>query len=286
MLKDKKSKWITGKELITRWDIKDFELFDFLKQGLQPYTRYGKKIIDSDSLRRARRDSIDKIERDLRTKQKLIVLGGSSFGRMTESQIKDEAQRIYNRQKLEIVNPPNDCVLMSFSIPQDENGAKIAISRTMNFLFKMDDILEFEKEHPQFLRETKQILEKTVFPCKPGTKWEDITIILVADDMIRVKTPQGEGLFTYHKLGFADQRKGDKPTMLWTLLQEFAKGRGRISRAEKAEYISQLPSTAKRLDKHLQKVFRIKDRIYKDHYKTEKGYTLKLTILDRRETGD
>ena len=40
--------WLNGKALIDRWNIYPFELLDFCKKGLQPYTKYGKKIVDID----------------------------------------------------------------------------------------------------------------------------------------------------------------------------------------------------------------------------------------------
>jgi len=141
-------------------------------------------------------------------------------------------------------------------------------------------------ERSELLKESEQAPEETVFPCKPGTRWEDITIILLADDMVNVKTPQGEGRFTYHKLDFADKRKGDEPTQLWDLLKTFAITQGRISRSEEAEYIPWLPDRAKRLNSHLKKVFRINERIYKGHYRAEKGYVTRFRVLDHRETGD
>ena len=60
------AKWINCSELLNRWEIRDFELFDFLKKGLQAYTNHGKKIIDTDTLERARRDSIETIKENLR----------------------------------------------------------------------------------------------------------------------------------------------------------------------------------------------------------------------------
>ena len=71
--------------------------------------------------------------------------------------------------------------------------------------------------------------EKKIFPCKPGTKWDDVKITLTGDDTVRIKTPQGEGVFSYHQLELADRRipKG-KATILWTLLESFAKNNGFI----------------------------------------------------------
>ncbi len=124
----------------------------------------------------------------------------------------------------------------------------------------------------------------TVFPCKPGTKWENITITLVANDMVRIKTPQGEGRFTYHELGLSDKRKGDEPKKaLWGLFKLFAEKNNFISR-ENIEYDPMLPDTAKRLNAHLKKLFGIQDSIYKGHYKKEGGYRTKIKFSDPRQS--
>jgi len=119
-----------------------------------------------------------------------------------------------------------------------------------------------------------------VFPCKRGTKWEDITITLIVNDTVRIETPQGEGRFTYHDLGMKDKRKGNQPTILWELVRLFAKNNGFIS-SQNPNYDPKLPDTAKRLNYHLQKHFGINESIYTGHYKKEKGYRTKIKFYDR-----
>jgi hypothetical protein len=141
---------------------------------------------------------------------------------------------------------------------------------------KQSDILKLEQK--RHMQEIEQ--EKTVFPCQPGTTWEDVTMILVAKNMLRIKTPQKEGLFTYHQLGLNDKRQGDRPTMLWSLLMLFAKSQGFIS-PKNTNYDPKLIDTAKRLDAHLRKIFAIDERIYQGHYKKEKGYRTRIKFEDR-----
>ena len=121
--------------------------------------------------------------------------------------------------------------------------------------------------------------EKPVFPC-PGASWEDVTITLVANDMVTVKTPQGKGRFTYHALGMQDRRKGDQPGALWALFKLFAQNKGYITR-QSIEYDRTLTDTANRLNAHLKKVFKINERIYTGHYKKEKGYKTRIKFYDR-----
>jgi len=126
----------------------------------------------------------------------------------------------------------------------------------------------------------EKIEEKSVLRCSPGTQWEKIKIVLVANDTVRVETPERKDRFTYHKLGMADGRSGDSPTMLWELLKLFAKNKGFIS-SQNTDYNRKLPDTAKRLNAHLQKLFGINDSIYMGHYKKERGYRTKIRFSDQ-----
>jgi hypothetical protein len=144
------SKWISGKELIDLRGIRDFELFDRMKMGLQAYDSYGKKIIDSDSLERAPRDTLEHIEALIRGAGGTYrVLGRPGTFRRppTEWEIKAEARKAYKAQPLEIVNLPKNCEPFSFTIPEDEKKAEEAILKAMSFLFKMEEVLSFERKH-------------------------------------------------------------------------------------------------------------------------------------------
>ena len=117
-------------------------------------------------------------------------------------------------------------------------------------------------------------LSKGVFPCKPGTTWQDVTITLLAHDLVRIKTPEGEDRVTYHQLGMADKRKGDTPTILWETLKVLLINKGTVSR-ENIEYNSKLPDNFKRLNNHLKELFQIDESAF-PHYKKEKGYKAKF----------
>jgi len=149
--------------------------------------------------------------------------------------------------------------------------------------FSPQDILEWAEKKglhiPDGLANTAN-LEKGLLPCPPGTKWEDITITLIANDTVRIKTPWGEERYTFSELGLSDKRKGDGSTMLWELLKVFAKKGGQVGR-EKNDYDPKLPDTAKRLNYKLKEIFGINDSIYKSHYKLEKAYITKIHFKDR-----
>jgi hypothetical protein len=141
------TKWITGKALVKRWCIEPFELFDCMTQGLQPYSRHGKKIIDPDSLSRARRSTFEEMVKNVRAKQRAATLGVSSGPALSELQIKNRAQRLYERQRLEVIDPPKDCILLSLTLPVDTTKAIAAIQNAKGFLFSMEDVLLYEAEH-------------------------------------------------------------------------------------------------------------------------------------------
>jgi len=119
------------------------------------------------------------------------------------------------------------------------------------------------------------------FPKVPkAKKWEDVTITLLANDMIKIKTPKEEAKFTYHQIGLQDKRRGDRAGMLWGLLKVFAENNGFIS-SKNTPYDPKLPDTAKRLNNHMKKIFGIKESIYAGHYKKEKGYRTKIKFINQ-----
>jgi hypothetical protein len=122
--------------------------------------------------------------------------------------------------------------------------------------------------------------QKPTTLCAPGTQWKDITITLVSNEMVRIQAPDVDERLTYHGLNMADKRKGDSPTMLWELLKLFAQNNGIIS-SQNNEYNRKLPETAKRLNKHLKKLFGIDNSIYEAHYKKEHAYRTKIKFLNR-----
>ena len=157
---------------------------------------------------------------------------------------------------------------------------------------KPSDFIEWSKSIglvvPDELKEpTNRLTEKEskelhdgVFPCRPGTRWEDIKITLTGDDTVRIETPQGKGTYTYHDLKMADRRSKKKPTMIWTLLKSFAKNEGIIA-PKNTDYAPELPDTAKRFNAHLKNLFGINESIYQGHYKKIKGYKTRIFFSDQ-----
>ena len=120
---------------------------------------------------------------------------------------------------------------------------------------------------------------KKLFTCGSGTKWDAVTITLVADDTVRITTPKTKKRYTYHELGMNDKRSADRPTMLWELLKLFAQRTG-VIHSENVKYDPKLPDTAKRLNNHLKNLFGIDESIYRGHYRKEKAYITKIKFED------
>ena len=140
-------KWKSGKELISRWGRMGFELFDFMKQGLQAYTRIGKKNYRFRPAGEGTTLSIRLFCQEIRHIGNMKVLSPKMSPPYSEGEIIARAKSAFNSQPQEVVNPPKDCKLISFTIPEDEKKAEEVILRAMSFFFKMEDVLSFEREH-------------------------------------------------------------------------------------------------------------------------------------------
>lgn len=152
------------------------------------------------------------------------------------------------------------------------NGFILTVDMS-TLLFKMQDIERFEREHG-FTPKKTQAATGTILPCPEGTKWQDIKITLIANDMVRIKTPQGEDQFTHTEL-----QMGKETGMLWSLLKLFAQKKGFISR-ENVKYDRRLPDNARLLNKHLKKLFQINESIYLYHYKVKRAYITRIKFDD------
>jgi hypothetical protein len=302
------SNWIYGKDLIGHWDIEDFELFGFLKKGLQPYDKHGRKVIDSDSLEWGRKWTPEHCENLVRGTQTGIVMTNSGplvSPRLTEQEIKQEGKEFFESLPLKILNPPKDSPYMSFSLPFNEKEATKAIASAKYFKFKKDEASEFAEKHdlprldqgksdhtsaeePNKKEAVETSPEKSdnpeatkLFPCKEGTKWEDVKITLIASDTVRIETPNGKGRYTYHELGMADKRPGDKPKEVWETLKLFASNQGIFPQENQKVNEKNLVEKAKHLNAHLKKLFGIKERIYKHFYKKLRRYETKIKFSDQ-----
>ena len=144
------SNWTTGKELVNYWDIEAFELFGCLKKGLQPYDEMGRKVVDSDLLKRGKQKSLEEILleeiiKDLGTTRK--TPGPTDSSRLSGSERERRARMLYESQKLVILDLPKDHPHVSFTLPQNNKKAIEAIETAMRFRFNKKEISEFAGKH-------------------------------------------------------------------------------------------------------------------------------------------
>ncbi len=177
-------RWITGRELIDLWGIKEFELFDLIRNGLQPYTKYGVTIVDSDSLKHAPAQSYEQIRAMVYERKyyyffhKLPPIPISKFRGFlfTPQNFLDIlARSIFEAQKSEIVPPPGGpFAYMGFRLPASEDEARLAISKLMSCMFKLDDVAKFAKQHGLRQPSGKTDRDNTSFIDRPqkGTRQE------------------------------------------------------------------------------------------------------------------
>lgn len=119
-------RWLNGKELIDRWGVKDFELVDYIRNGLAPYDRFGRPLrrpsgpkydIKPDEEQRER-DEIDPQERHETIKVEVI----------DDVPCKAEYSWKY------------------FRLPLQEDAVEKKISEIMEWNFKLEDVEEFENK--------------------------------------------------------------------------------------------------------------------------------------------
>lgn len=120
---------------------------------------------------------------------------------------------------------------------------------------------------------------KNVLKLTPGTNWNQISITLLSDEMVRIVTPKGEGRFTYHELGFKNQTKGNQPVAIWNTLKLFCKLGGEISSSKIESYDPKLVKNISLLNKRLQRLFSIKSNFH-PHFKKARGYKSEINFSD------
>ena len=192
-------------------------------------------------------------------------------------------------QTRKIVNEDPECTSWKFffkPVNAAESKGLVKYLNEHNTVFKSSEVVEKLNRSPQFNTKENRKLnkpskdDKNILACDPDTEWKDIKITLIDEGAVRIKTPKGEGRFTYSELGMSDKRSGNKPTMLWGLLKIFAKNHG-IVESQNVKFDRKLPDTANRLNKHMQSLFVINDTIFEGHYKKIKGYKTKIIFSDQ-----
>lgn len=157
-------RWYTGHELVERWELQTFEIYEFMKKGLQAYTQYGKKIInEKDCIVAVKKRSLKSLERMIREKSvktpfRSLDSVGFTIVTPTDHDIKQLAKKIFKGQpKFERISPPSNCVAIDFSLTDDEAEASNKISEAIQYRFKAVDVEAFEKQHMNVIEELKKL---------------------------------------------------------------------------------------------------------------------------------
>lgn len=159
------SKWISGKELLERSKIKDFELFnDYVRKGLQPYDDLGqpvspldvmKQILDVNALRdelaeheRFTHQILDESEAQLRA-DRTIALGDEI----------DYAEKAFTDSE--------GVSWTECELPSKSHLAKAVLARLSECIFRRGDVNEFQDEFiPKIASDEKAHSKKTPAPKK------------------------------------------------------------------------------------------------------------------------
>lgn len=80
---------------------------------------------------------------------------------------------------------------------------------------------------PDFSRsEAKRPIAR--FPTVEGLRWDEVTMVFVSNDSVRVSARDVTKTYTFAEAGFKDGRKGDRPDTRWAFLQRLAKHGGNL----------------------------------------------------------
>jgi len=174
-----------------------------------------------------------------------------------------------------------------YQIPRElgSSTAEEIVKKAKAFQFKKDDVIQYEANNGLSMEKSKKqdnLSAKkslSLFPCVPGTKWEDITITLISYDQVKIKTPSGEERYSYAEIGMASKKNTETKKRIWKVFMLFAiKNRIiDIDTIQKVEHTFQgsgkqdpyqiFITATKELNKHLKDLFGIEDSIYVGHYK-------------------
>ena len=145
---------ISGHELMKKYGIQDFELFNLIKSGLTAYSETGRRIIDIDTLPREKK-TLEEIEKEIKTRSlgsknaHMTDVNGANMPPTTsgnkeeiETDIKDLALAEFEKQSGPHICPPH-CDMYDFTLPRDSEKAKKKLKDMKHFRFKLKDVSAF-----------------------------------------------------------------------------------------------------------------------------------------------
>jgi hypothetical protein len=318
-------KYITGSQLLNKYGMRGFQLLEHVINGLQPYDKVTGKPIPPPSVVQ-RLSELRELEYSINIHQDALMKleglsddspdpddprtipviegegsypggGGQNVRKRTARTVRESKQEYRSlikkkKDRIKTIREelPSDMSWKSYNLPNSQIRMEAVLRRLSEEVFNEEEFLKLI-ERQAAAEATHQEINKrqsAIFPCAPGTKWQDIRITLVALDMVKIKTPLGEDRFTYHELGMA-HGMNKEPLMVWGILILFAKNHGVLSKQDFQK--ERIPGTAtagkrglsdmcKNLNRHLKTLFKIEESIFKDHYNKYKKYETKILFSD------
>ena len=204
-------KWSLGQNLVKEYGLQNFQLFDFLKEGVRARTVTGLEVVNEDELERRGRKSLAELERiefleEGNAKTGIVITGSGPLGtrspERTVDEIKRAARLAFEKQPKNVLVIPNGCEAISYSLSYNDNTKRMeAICRATGFQYKTIDVIKYmwdqniESVGSSLLtekqKESEQINAVNFFKKNPGDYWH----IRFDEDGKDVRIKHLDGLF-------------------------------------------------------------------------------------------
>ena len=145
-------KWISGQELLTRWNIKGIELLEYVNEGLQPHTLAGRPIPPPDALEEL--TELEPWKKRIEELKRLCKLSDSrsivKYRQLTakedyRNEIKALEEKVKNLETK--LSKGNSYSWENFQPADSEAATALIINSLVDSLFELSDAMAFEKEH-------------------------------------------------------------------------------------------------------------------------------------------
>lgn len=121
------------------------------------------------------------------------------------------------------------------------------------------------------------------FPSLPELRWEEVTIVFVSDDSVRVSARDVRETYLFSEMGFKDRRKGDRPDSRWAFLRELAAHEGRIdwqTKSLSSEQRNRAEKAISTVRKRLKTLMGIEEDPF-HLYRSRKAYETRFTLRSK-----
>ena len=152
-----------------------------------------------------------------------------------------------------------------------------------SFDLAMEELRVFSEHSEQQIEKQVTKTKVAVFPSAPDLRWEEVSMTLVSDEVIKVRARKQLSEYRFDQIGFKNEKNG-KPNILWWFLRALAQKGGELSWDNAGRYGTQLnqnqvQSNVKRLRKSLREFMAIKDDPFYP-YKKVKAYQTRFTLTN------